>query len=64
MNDTKMEQSIEAISLYHDLLSESDKDTLWAIANRALRKAVFANRAQIISSPLALVETKPEKDAA
>ena len=54
---TKTEQAVQAITLYHELLSDSDQNMLWEIANRALRKAVSAGKAQIVSTPVAVKES-------
>jgi hypothetical protein len=51
---TKLEQSLQAITLYGDLMSDSDQQDLFEIAQRALRKAVKIGKAQIISTPVEL----------
>lgn len=58
---TKIEEAIQAITLYHDLASEADTWVVYEVAARLLRKAVKAGRAQITSTPVVLLQTAEPK---
>ena len=62
MHQIQVQQIIDCIELYHDLLSHSDQESLIEIAKRALRKAVSVGRAEL--TPQSIRDTAKLDEAA